>query len=321
MRLYPTHVEPARQPSACVRPPGSRARGSAAWRPLRQSWARAPCCNGPVLHAATPRTRASAIRWSFRGVLSVSRARSGAEPRAGLLADPSRPASKASAIRVIVRPALTASSRQRCSRRQPASSTGSARRRQSSCYFGPGRRGICSSRSTGASRQLHRLDAATKLPLFLVARPIASSGSARDCTTVEVGSRASPGQSSSPAARPRLERAANGGSLGSAPGRDPAASPERAHRIPAKRCFRTRCVSADLPPGPHTRGKTRALPPCFYRRHRAHFRASNGGDFDLPVGPERARPTDRHYPRSAHPSDNHVVRFCAWVQDCQTFWR
>ena len=56
---------------------------------------------------------------------------------------------------------------------------------------------------------------------------------------VEVGSRASPGQSSPPAARPRLERAANGGSLGFAPGRDPAASPERAHRIPAKRCFRT----------------------------------------------------------------------------------
>src|SRR4029077_18961879 len=35
-------------------------------------------------------------------------------------------------------------------------------------------------RSAGASRQLHRLDAATKLPLFLVARPIASSGSADD---------------------------------------------------------------------------------------------------------------------------------------------
>src|ERR1700730_13526280 len=35
-------------------------------------------------------------------------------------------------------------------------------------------------RSAGASRQLHRLDAATKLPLFLVARPIASSGSWSD---------------------------------------------------------------------------------------------------------------------------------------------
>jgi len=34
-----------------------------------------------------------------------------------------------------------------------------------------------------------------------------------------------------------LERAANGGSLGFAPGRDPAASPERAHRIPAKAMF------------------------------------------------------------------------------------
>src|ERR1700730_16289686 len=42
-------------------------------------------------------------------------------------------------------------------------------------------------------------------------------------------------ESSSPAARPRLERAANGGSLGLAPERDPAASPERAHRIPATR--------------------------------------------------------------------------------------
>src|SRR5580692_9502964 len=39
---------------------------------------------------------------------------------------------------------------------------------------------------------------------------------------------------------------------------------------PRRRCFRTRCVSTDLSPGPHTRGKTRALPPCFYRRHRAH---------------------------------------------------
>jgi len=39
--------------SACVPRPGSRARGSAAWRPLRQSSARAPCCNDPVLHAAT----------------------------------------------------------------------------------------------------------------------------------------------------------------------------------------------------------------------------------------------------------------------------
>jgi hypothetical protein len=48
--------------SACVLPPGSRARGLAAWRPLRQLWARAPCCNGPILHAATPRTRASATR-------------------------------------------------------------------------------------------------------------------------------------------------------------------------------------------------------------------------------------------------------------------
>ena len=123
---------------------------------------------------------------------------------------------------------------------------------------------------------------------------IRTSGSARDCIMVEVGSRASPGQSSSPAARPRLERAANGGSLGFAPGRDPAASPERAHRIPAKRCFRTRCVSTDLSPGPHTRGKTRALPPCFYRRHRAHSPASLTGRFDLPVGTERAR---AHRPR------------------------
>src|SRR6516164_7048687 len=48
--------------SACVPPPSSRARGLAAWRPLRQLLARAPCCNGPVLHAATPRTPASATR-------------------------------------------------------------------------------------------------------------------------------------------------------------------------------------------------------------------------------------------------------------------
>src|ERR1700720_2991461 len=115
-------------------------------------------------------------------------------------------------------------------------------------------------------------------------RWIRISGSARDCTTVEVGSRASPAPSSPPAARPRLERATNGGSLGSAPGRDPAASPERTHRIPGRRCFRTRCFPADLPPGPHPRGKTRALPPCFYRRHRAHFPASLTGRFDLRVG-------------------------------------
>src|SRR5580693_4433600 len=37
---------------------------------------------------------------------------------------------------------------------------------------------------------------------------IRTPGSARDCIMVEVRSRASPGQSSSPAARPRLERAA-----------------------------------------------------------------------------------------------------------------
>jgi len=120
--------------------------------------------------------------------------------------------------------------------------------------------------------------------LYAGGKWIRTSGSARDCIMVEVRSRASPGQSSSPAARPRLERAANGGSLGFAPGRDPAASPERAHRIPAKRCFRTRCVSTDLSPGPHTRGKTRALPPCFYRRHRAHFPSSLTGRFDLRVG-------------------------------------
>jgi len=41
---------------------------------------------------------------------------------------------------------------------------------------GSARRGTCSSRLAGASRHLHRLDAATKLP-FLVARPIASVGS------------------------------------------------------------------------------------------------------------------------------------------------
>ena len=118
---------------------------------------------------------------------------------------------------------------------------------------------------------------------------IRTSGSARDCIMVEVGSRASPGQSSSPAARPRLELAANGGSLGFAPGRDPAASPERAHRIPAKRCFRTRCVSTDLSPGPHTRGKPRALPPCFYRRHPSAFSGKPDGAI-RPPGRHRACP-------------------------------
>src|SRR5438067_9970546 len=59
--------------------------------------------------------------------------------------------------------AADAQSREACRRR--ASSTGSARRRQSSCYSGPRRRGTCSSRSAGASLALHRLDAATKLPL------------------------------------------------------------------------------------------------------------------------------------------------------------
>ena len=53
-------------------------------------------------------------------------------------------------------------------------------------------------------------------------------------------------------------------------------------------------LGAPLPPGPHTRGKTRALPPCFYRRHRAHSPASLTGRFDLPVGTERAR---AHRPR------------------------
>src|SRR6266403_544691 len=40
--------------------------------------------------------------------------------------EPSRPASKATAIRVIVRPALTASSRQRCSRPSSLSALGSS---------------------------------------------------------------------------------------------------------------------------------------------------------------------------------------------------
>jgi hypothetical protein len=35
-----------------------------------------------------------------------------------------------------------------------------------------------------------------------------------------------------------------------------------------------RLMTETLSPGPHTRGKTRALPPCFYRRHRAHSPAS-----------------------------------------------
>jgi hypothetical protein len=107
---------------------GGRAPGSAAWRPLRQSGARAPCCNGPVLHAATPGNRASATRFEpvgFRSAMlpryrdtrvmdHVSPIPRATSQRASQ--KPSRPASKASAIRVMVQPALTASSCQRCSR-------------------------------------------------------------------------------------------------------------------------------------------------------------------------------------------------------------
>ena len=122
---------------------------------------------------------------------------------------------------------------------------------------------------------------------------IRTSGSGRDCTTVEVGSRASPGRSSSPAARPRLERAANGGSLGFAPGRDPAVSPEHAHRIPAQRCFRTRCISADLSPGP-TPAENPGAAAVFLSATSSAFSGKPHGGFDLPVGTERAR---AHRPR------------------------
>ena len=50
------------------------------------------------------------------------------------------------------------------------------------------------------------------------------------------------------------------------------------------------------------------------------FPASLTGSFDLRMALRVPGPTDRGYPRSAFPSDNHVVRFCAWVQDCRTFW-
>jgi hypothetical protein len=53
-----------------------------------------------------------------------------------------------------------------------------------------------------------------------------------------------------------------------------------------------------------------APPPCFYRRHRAHSPASLR-EFDLPAGAERARLHSPPRPRSAFPSDNHVVRFRA----------
>jgi hypothetical protein len=128
---------------------------------------------------------------------------------------------------------------------------------------------------------------------------IRTSGSARDCTTVEVGSRASPGQSSFPAAWPRLERAANGGSMGFAPGRDPAASPERAHRIPAKRCFRTRCVSADLSPGPpHPRKNPGAAAVFLPTTSSAFFGKPNGairppGRHSACPGPPTAAIPDR----------------------------
>src|SRR5438045_7083999 len=45
---------------ACVPRLGTRAPDWAAWRPLRQWSGGAPWCSGPVPHAATPRTPASA---------------------------------------------------------------------------------------------------------------------------------------------------------------------------------------------------------------------------------------------------------------------
>ena len=88
------------------------------------SWARAPCCNGPVLYyAATQRTRRFSNSVSSRSVFARRCSRDTATLEAWITRTstprtssqrtsqkPSRLASKATAIRVIVRPTLTASS-------------------------------------------------------------------------------------------------------------------------------------------------------------------------------------------------------------------
>ena len=129
-------------------------------------------------------------------------------------------------------------------------------------------------------------------------RWIRTSGSARDCTTVEVGSRASPVPSSSLrrrgpdwSGRPTAEAWVP--HREEIPRPHPSAltaSPAAMFSDPVRLC---RLVAR------HTRGKTRALPPCFYRRHRAHSPASLAGRFRPPgrhgacPGPPTAAIPDR----------------------------
>jgi hypothetical protein len=101
--------------------PGARMPGGRRWHARH-------ACNGPVPHAATPGNPRLSNSVSSRSVFARRCSRETATlegwitcaytPRASsqrASQKPSRPASKASVIRVIVRPALTASSRQRCS--------------------------------------------------------------------------------------------------------------------------------------------------------------------------------------------------------------
>ena len=163
--------------------------GSAVWRPLRQSSARAPCCDGLVRHAATREPplqqlgvepsgfarRCSRDTATLEGWITCASTPRAASQGTAPSQKPSRPAStKATAIRVILPPALSASvapamqhgkqpfwARLELTRlafnagkhtaNQPAR-LARLRRRQRSCYCGRGRRGTCSSRSAGASR-------------------------------------------------------------------------------------------------------------------------------------------------------------------------
>jgi hypothetical protein len=78
------------------------------------------------------------------------------------------------------------------------------------------------------------------------------------------------------------------------------------------------CRLVARPPHPEKPGRCRRVSTGDIERI---LRQAWRGDSDLPVGRERAR---AHRPRLSpigSPSDNHVVRFRAWVQDCQTIWR
>jgi L-fuconolactonase len=106
------------------------------------------------------------------------------------------------------------------------------------------------------------------------------------------------------------------------PGRDHAAPPERAHRIPAKAMFSDSvrlCRLVARPPRPRKNPGAAAV---FLPAKSSAISGKSDGTI-RPPGRHGAcpGPPTRGYPRSALPSDNHVVRFRAWVQDCQTIWR